>query len=1175
MTPVATSATPPAQLPRVIVRTYILRAWPDGGTLIQWYSHSLQRLQRTWLPTGFSLARPAPQLAPPLPQVYIGTTAWTEDTTLGVGGALVTRTFYMVGCSQGKDLPGLKADDYETSESDTRDAILSRYNTKVKPRFTNPATAELIELPPPPAGITLFGDHDPQQNSRKRELFKPEKLTVDTDFDSITDDVEYNEANQDPYNNDGAVPTVPGDPTSAVIPGSAGNGVPNEYEHLSHVPYGVILNEVRCSDDSQYLDEDKKATRWIEIYNPTAAAVDLDGWQITFGTTLTFTFPPPSDAEDKRSRVAEHGYLLMLGKDTKLTTVSVLSHHADFQFEADGSTVALHRPVAGGGMELRDEFRMGVTPRYGPQPPKFSFGRAADSLHAPGQRALTWGFFTTSTRGKVNASAWVKGFCSTPIITAQRGSNGTPLTPGLQSRARGEVFTAAVTGGSVEEEEVIHYTVNAAEPTTWSAIPATADGRIDLSADTPFDPSNPQTAATGRGFIIRARCFRMGFLPSPIVTRSYLFKEDVLGRPADTAGPAEPPQTRPPGYPERAMVEIAPVNGEEPHSVVMQYGVQPSVAAANRSQLATDLSAAPSISIVVPVDSFFDRDTGGIAAVSAATENGDNDPLHTGWERGASMEWIFQNNDFLPINVPCGIEISGRTTLLWEQSLKRGMRLSFKSKYGASKFDPGFAVFTGNAPTLKYDELLLKNPTADSWQGRYYGSEWASYCRERWARKFMEDAGKEFTPPRYISLRSRYIHVWINGLYCGVYLLSETANDDMLDARLGSADWQIWKDGGALLEAGPGPNAAADAADFWNRMITAARIVRQVEDAGGDSEAQYGIVLGLMDVDNFIDYCLINGMMGNYDVLHNNGRMYRSLKNSHDPRMKWMIYDAEIGCNTDKLHADWTQTMYDYAGALTDNYNHCASVFRDLSYHSAFRRRFGDLAQKRLFQMTPGQEGLLAGPLNPVLTHNPLADHASQRFVSADSEFNDFRLCEYLRWGAGWNAEGSLPGNSWIEPSNAEPGNTTRSPDYTRDYFLPKRRTIYRAELISHGLYPSGEPTGITPPEVVFGTATGGMRSVTISAVQHNEWITTVRFSTDGTEPLLVPTDYGDPDPGVPGPPLTDIYYSGKGVVRSASWSFNAPVGSVLRARTHRTEPGSLPYYHKDSALVELTIPTP
>ena len=55
----------------------------------------------------------------------------------------------------------------------------------------------------------------------------------------------------------------------------------------------VIINEIGASNDDTLTDLDGNSSDWIELYNPTSAAIDLEGWVLTTDQDHinTWTFP--------------------------------------------------------------------------------------------------------------------------------------------------------------------------------------------------------------------------------------------------------------------------------------------------------------------------------------------------------------------------------------------------------------------------------------------------------------------------------------------------------------------------------------------------------------------------------------------------------------------------------------------------------------------------------------------------------------------------------------------------------------------------------------------------------------------------------------------------------------------------------------------------------------------
>ena len=95
------------------------------------------------------------------------------------------------------------------------------------------------------------------------------------------------------------------------------------------------ISEFMASNVTVTQDEDGAYSDWIEIYNSSNAAVDLNGWHLTdSATNLTrWTFPA--------TNLPAGGYLLVFASGKNRTTFPL---HANFSLDADGEYLALVRP---------------------------------------------------------------------------------------------------------------------------------------------------------------------------------------------------------------------------------------------------------------------------------------------------------------------------------------------------------------------------------------------------------------------------------------------------------------------------------------------------------------------------------------------------------------------------------------------------------------------------------------------------------------------------------------------------------------------------------------------------------------------------------------------------------------------------------------------------------------
>ena len=109
---------------------------------------------------------------------------------------------------------------------------------------------------------------------------------------------------------------------------------------------GLVIGEFMASNETTLADEDGDFEDWIEIHNPTGAAIDLTGWSLTDdpGDLSKWLLP---------ARTLPAGdYLLVFasGKDRRDPGGEL---HANFQLDADGEYLALVEP---GGTTVATEF---------------------------------------------------------------------------------------------------------------------------------------------------------------------------------------------------------------------------------------------------------------------------------------------------------------------------------------------------------------------------------------------------------------------------------------------------------------------------------------------------------------------------------------------------------------------------------------------------------------------------------------------------------------------------------------------------------------------------------------------------------------------------------------------------------------------------------------------------
>ena len=250
-----------------------------------------------------------------------------------------------------------------------------------------------------------------------------------------------------------------------------------------NVGFGVqllppTLSEFMASNAGLLKDEDGDSSDWIELRNPNAYGLKLEGYAFTDDPThkLKWVFPA--------SRIPANGYLVVFasGKNRRNATLGPL--HTDFKLSS-----------AGGYLALLD--KDGVTPLQRipasyPNPAKYPKQRSNLSygLDASAQE----GFFRPATPGAPNGPAFA-GLVADVTIDPGHGFFSNAV----------DVVMACVTKGAT-----IRYTTNNAEPTATTG----------LIYQQPIHLTNTT--------VLRAAAFRDGWAPSPLETQTYVYLSNVI-----------------------------------------------------------------------------------------------------------------------------------------------------------------------------------------------------------------------------------------------------------------------------------------------------------------------------------------------------------------------------------------------------------------------------------------------------------------------------------------------------------------------------------------------------------------------------------------------------------------------------------------------------------------------
>ncbi len=660
---------------------------------------------------------------------------------------------------------------------------------------------------------------------------------------------------------------------------------------------GVRINEFQASNSITIKDEDGLYTDWIELYNASAAGVNLAGWSLTDNAALPkkWVFPDVT--------LGAGGYLLVFasGNDKRIPGSPL---HTNFKMSASGEYLGLYS-ADGKPVTVFSPFPFQETDQ--------SYG------YLNGSRLI----FRSPSPGKVNSDTSILRYPA-PVLSRERG---------LYSQSFDLYISCAI------RDAAIYYTLNGSEPSPsngtfyTSGIPISGTTVVRAKAYVPY-PNNLKTG------------------DSPVTTQTYLF-------PSSLASQGNTPVGYPANWGKYAQISGTSIADYEMDPVLM---AEPTYLA--KVKLA--MTELPIVSLVTDKNNLFstvnDSVTGGIYVFTGPPVGY---TTGRGWERPTSFEYFYAT-DSVSLQVDCAVELHGGHSRLPEKCPKHAFKIDFKSKYGPAKLN--YPLF-GKSEASTLNSFNLRGGFGNTWVHQTSGGRTlAVYARDEWAKLTQKRMGQ-------LSTNVKYAHLFLNGMYWGLYNVAEKIDEDFCESYLGGnqLDYDIIESS----EIVPAPSIVASSGnmDAWKSLFTQA--------ANATDSAVYQRIQGnnpdgtpnpefpaLIDMENFIDYMLINFYDGNTDWDHHN---WVAVRNRMIPGkgFRFLTWDSE-------------EVLKSVAeNILAENNTLCPSyLFQQFRKNPSFVRLFGDRVLKHCFN-------------NGYLT----STKAAETFTSLTSQIENSVYAESARWG--------------------------------------------------------------------------------------------------------------------------------------------------------------------------------
>ena len=578
---------------------------------------------------------------------------------------------------------------------------------------------------------------------------------------------------------------------------------------------------------------------------------------------------------------------------------------------------------------------------------------------------------------------------------------------------------------SHESKPTVKYTLDGSDPRT-SAAAQTASLPLTLA----IDPTDTDHRHTAPGVVVRATADGKEALPEQVTTHTYLFLDQVIPLSPDGAAPGA-------AWP--AVSDDASNDGwwGSFGSQRIDYGLDPDITESEsyRNDVESAFRAIPSISLATDLSNLFDEETG---IYMNAQERGE------AWERPCSIELLSPDGAH-GFGANAGVRIRGGYSRTGSNP-KHAFRFFFRSEYGTPKLR--YALF-GEEGATEFDRIDVRTSQNYAWSGSNDDTYENTMNRDVFSRDLQRELGRPYT-------RSRYYHLFINGVYWGLFQSQERAENHFASTYLGGSkdDYDIVKtatDQDYTIEATDG------SLDLW-------REVWDLAEQGFETDTNYYRLEGktrqgerdpsarvLVDIDNLIDYMLVIFFTGNYDgpaskfFSNQNPNNFYAIASrvnqnqgftfyAHDSEHSLMNDSVSITTGIDEDRVNIGEEGINDRGVTDSDYRmrvtrfekfHPQWLHHRLTENAAYRARFAARAKTVLED---------DGPMTP--------SRAVAIFRARADEIDSAIIAESARWG---DAHRDIPrtrNDDWVV-----------AVEKVATQFLSKRTDILISQLKDAGLY--------------------------------------------------------------------------------------------------------------------------
>lgn len=563
-----------------------------------------------------------------------------------------------------------------------------------------------------------------------------------------------------------------------------------------------------------------------------------------------------------------------------------------------------------------------------------------------------------------------------------------------------------------------------------------------------------------------------------VATQSYIYLANTRTQSATQTG----------GWPKKFAADEAtdPETGATGYYPA-DYEMDPQVVGHYPSaQVDSAMTAIPTLSMVTDLPNLWDPSYG-IYYNPSNKEPYQTDPLANKWERPISLEWIDPTGATQGFSVQGGARINGQSSRRPKRTPKKSFKVYFKASYGTGKLD--FQMFNDADATSSFDRIVLRNGGNRSWH--YFDRDQrreADYINDEWARRAWLKMGN-------IAPHGTFVHLYINGLYWGLYNPTERIDEKFAQTYFGGQDIDY-----DMIEPDEEQNnvatASAGVIDGWTELLGLVNGTDPITDA------QYNVIKTKVDLVSLADYFVHAQYIGKTDWPQRNWNAFRR-RIGPDTRFKFIPWDNDSGLN--KLNEN--TTLFHVLSGPDDA---PSRIFLRMVTNAEFRQILAD----RLYKHVVDPTGALA-PTQCTSLYSELAGIIDQAIIGESARWGDYvrdtlpmtNSSLLLKTFPAYLYTRDMVGDALVDPNHVYTDTEQKNWLTVRDAKLAQsptgyclnRSNVLRNEYVANGWY----QTALQPPQF---SQRGGAVAANYDLVIDNTPNTgtgDIYYTLDGSDPRL------------------------------------------------------------------------